>query len=171
MRLLKPVGMDVPPDPPEGADVMAVVGHYLAWYDTEYARIRNVSKARVGRVITLIATLNAVIAVLGVASATWKYAWFGLASTALAGLAGILATRNNLFRDQELWHLRSATLANIQRLKREMRLRAAAGEEPGPLARDLLTQLDEVLAADLRGWAAMGRATAAPAADGPQASA
>ncbi|MHB9754118.1 DUF4231 domain-containing protein [Streptomyces sp. BYX5S] len=163
MALLKPGGMDVPPDPPEGVDALAVVAHYLAWYDTEYARIRQLSKERVGQVITLMAGLNAAIAVLGVASAAWKYPWFGLASTVLAGLAAILAARNNLFRDQELWQLRSVTLASLQQLKREMYLRAASGEEPGALARELAAKLDAVLGNDLDGWSAMGRTMAAPA--------
>lgn len=70
-------GMRTPPDPPVEADPFVVVSHYVAWYEKEFARLRVISRTRVDRVITLIAALNAVIAVLGVASAAWRYPWFG----------------------------------------------------------------------------------------------
>lgn len=154
---LKPGGMRTPPDPPDDNNAFAVVSHYVGWYEKEYARIREFSKARVSRVITLIAALNAGIAILGVASAAWKYPWFGLASTALAGIAGILTARNNLFRDQELWQLRSSTLSRLQQLKREMQYRKASGEESVQLSCDTLAQLNELLDGDLRGWSGVSR--------------
>ncbi|GHH45770.1 hypothetical protein GCM10018775_36010 [Streptomyces umbrinus] len=154
---LNSVGMDPAPDPPADADSFAVASHYVKWYEGEYVRIRNISKGRVGRVITLIATLNAGIAILGVASAAWKYPWFGLGSTALAGVAGILASRNNLFRDQELWQLRSSTLARLQQLKRDMYFRSASREDPKQLSREVLERLNEILDDDLKGWSGVSR--------------
>ncbi|MGC0402646.1 hypothetical protein RKD27_005290 [Streptomyces sp. SAI-126] len=150
-------GMRTPPDPPVEADPFVVVSHYVAWYEKEFARLRVISRTRVDRVITLIAALNAVIAVLGVASAAWKYPWFGISSTALAGVSGIVAAKNNLFRDQELWQLRSSVLARVQRLKQEMEYRKASGEETARVAEEALITLNEILDTDLQGWSGVNR--------------
>ncbi|MBV1941039.1 SLATT domain-containing protein [Streptomyces sp. BV286] len=161
--LFRSGGMKAPSDPPVGQGGLAVVSYYVESYEKEYARIRNFSKMRVSGVITLVATLNAGIAVLGVASAAWKYPWFGLASTALAGVVGILAARNNLFRDQELWQLRSMILSKLQQIKREMRYRIASGEDEQLVASEIMKKLDEILDQDLAGWSGVSRSASAPA--------
>ncbi|MGW1267155.1 SLATT domain-containing protein [Streptomyces sp. NPDC002491] len=163
--------MQPPPDPPLNEGPLAIASHYIESHEKEYVRIRNLSKKRVSGVITLVAALNATIAVLGVASATWKYPWFGLGSTVLAGVVGILAARNNLFRDQELWQLRSITLSRIQHLKRDMQYRVASGEDEQLIAADIKNRLDEILDQDLRGWSGVSGSTfTLPEVTGPASS-
>ncbi|MFD8811777.1 DUF4231 domain-containing protein [Streptomyces sp. NPDC059627] len=149
--------MQAPPDPAPDADPFAIVSHYMTWYEKEFARLRKISRTRVDRVITFVAALNALIAVLGVASAAWKYPWFGITSTALAGVSGIVAAKNNLFRDQELWQLRSSILAQLQHLKRETQYRKAVGEDLQQIAADSMERLNEILDKDLQGWSGVNR--------------
>ncbi|MFG3291589.1 SLATT domain-containing protein [Streptomyces sp. NPDC048179] len=154
---LRSAGMQAPPDPARDADPFAIVWHYIAWYEKEFSRLRKISRTRVDRVITFIAALNALIAVLGVASAAWKYPWFGISSTALAGISGVVAAKNNLFRDQELWQLRSSILAQLQHLKREIQYRRAVGENLLQVAADSMGRLNEILDKDLQGWSGVNR--------------
>ncbi|MCX5597292.1 SLATT domain-containing protein [Streptomyces phaeochromogenes] len=161
--------MHAPSDPPVDKGGLAVVSYYIESYEKEYVRIRNFSKRRVSGVITLVAALNAGIAVLGVASAAWKYPWFGLASTVLAGFVGVLAARNNLFRDQELWQLRTVILSKLQQVKREMKYRIASGEGEQLVASEIMKKLDEILDQDLMGWSGVSRSAFAPSENNPPA--
>ncbi|WP_449349769.1 hypothetical protein [Streptomyces shaanxiensis] len=68
-----------------------------------------------------------------------------------------MAAKNNLFRDQELWQLRSSVLARVQRLKQEMQYRKASGEETARVAEDALMTLNEILDADIQGWSGVNR--------------
>ncbi|MFF2098105.1 hypothetical protein [Streptomyces sp. NPDC058202] len=156
---IEPEGMRPPSNPPLDQGGFAVVSYYVNEYEKEFVRIRNVSKVSVSRKITLIATLNAGIAILGVASAAWKYPWFGLGSTLLAGIVGVLAARNNLFRDQELWQLRSEILSKIQQIKRDMQYRVASGEDGHTIAPDILRKLDDLLERDLAGWSGVANSS------------
>ncbi|MEW2571736.1 DUF4231 domain-containing protein [Streptomyces sp. NPDC047070] len=167
--LFSSAGMEAPSEPPTDQGSLAVVSHYIEFYEKEYVRIRNFSKMRVSGVITMVAALNAGIAVLGVASAAWKYPWFGLTSTALAGLVGILAARNNLFRDQELWQLRSVILSKLQQIKREVQYRIASGEDKDLIASEAMKNLSDLLDQDLVGWSSVNRSIATPVASNSSA--
>ena len=162
---LEPDGMSTPPAPSKDTDAFGVVTHYVEFYEREYARLRKVSKLGVRKVTTRIAVFNAGIAILGAASAAWKSPWFGLFSTALAALTGVVAARSSIFRDQDLWMLRSSTLFHLQQLKREMEYRKAAKEDASELSADILEKLNKLLEEDLEKWSTIDR----PKIDIPEA--
>jgi len=118
-------GIRVPPDPPRDKGALAVVSYYLRYYEVEYARARRVVKRRSSRAVVISSLATGGIAVLGVASAAWASPVFGLASTSLAGVIGVIAAWDSHFAHRDLWIQRSLVLSEIQELKRNVELEGA----------------------------------------------
>jgi hypothetical protein len=133
--------------------------HYLWYYGDEIARTRELMKKFARRTTFAIAALNGVIAVLGVAVAIWttQAPWFGLASTGMAGIIGVITAWSGLFRHQEVWQQRSLVLAELQRITRNTERRAAAGEDRQLIAQKAMEDLDLTLSLDARNWANLNR--------------
>ena len=147
-------GLRPPPGPPAGADPLEVTLYYFSYYERDFARARQVVKRRARNVVVGTALANGAIAVVGAAIGLGGAAWLGLLSTGLAGLVGVLAAWDGLFRHRELWIQRSLVLGQLQAAKRELELESAVGAGPrAELAADGMRQLNRILAEDLTTWA------------------
>nr|WP_272920618.1 SLATT domain-containing protein [Streptomyces sp. SID8367] len=145
--------------PPTGADALEVTTHYLEHFRREYTRTRELMKMKARRTTVGIAALNGLIAVLGVAVAAWRaYApWLGLASTAVAGVIGVVTAWSGLMRHHDLWQQRSLILAELQRIIRNVERREAAGDDRQTIAQEAMELLDATLSQDASNWGSLTR--------------
>ena len=118
-----------------------------------------VIKRRASHVVLTVSTASALIAVVGAATAVLGWAWLGIVSAALAGVATVFDAWDGLFRHRELWHQRSLVLGHLQSIKRSIELRAAAGEDRTVLAFEARSELNSVLTEDLNSWSAIRHKT------------
>jgi hypothetical protein len=155
------------PSPSDPGDELDVVLHYLSYHEGDYARARHVVKKRARQVVLCSASATGGIAVAGTATAVWDASWLGLVSTGLAGLIGVLAAWDGLYRHRDLWVLRSIVLGRLQLIKRTAEFRLAAGCPRDAIAADAMAELNKVLQHDLETWAELKRSR--PAAEGGNA--
>ncbi len=145
-------GLRLAPPPPIDADPLRVARHYLDYYASDFSRARDVVKRRANWVVVLGATVTGTIALVGTVIALAKAPWLGLVSTGLAGLVGVLAAWDGLFRHRDLWVQRSWVVSQLQELQREIDFREALRDEPDIIGRDCMTQLNEILHNDMVTW-------------------
>ncbi|MFD8347740.1 MULTISPECIES: SLATT domain-containing protein [unclassified Streptomyces] len=152
-------GMRPMEPPPADSDALGVTTHYLSHFRKEYTRTRELMKKKARRSTVGIAALNGLIAVLGVAVAAWRdyAAWLGLASTAVAGVVGVISAWSGLMRHHELWQQRSLILAELQRIIRNVERREASGDDRQLIAREAMELLDATLSQDASNWGSLSR--------------
>ncbi|MGP4051442.1 hypothetical protein [Streptomyces sp. 2A115] len=131
--------------------------HYVAHYERVYDQAREQAKQLSGLVILWIALSNVLIAVLGAAVAVWRFPWLGLISTGVAGLAAAVSALDGLYRQRDAWLMRTVVLVEVQRTKRRLEVRLAAGEEASVVALEAMDQLDAALSEDVDNWAELRR--------------
>ena len=151
-------GMRPMEPPPAGADALGVTTHYLNHFRKEYTRTRELMKKKARRSTVGIAALNGLIAVLGVAVAAWRdyAAWLGLASTAVAGVDGVISAWSGLMRHHELRQQRSLILAELQRIIRNVERREASGDDRQLIAQEAMELLDATLSRRCRFFTSCG---------------
>jgi hypothetical protein len=151
-RKKEPTGLRMPPSAPPGSDACEVAEHYLAFHENDFYRARSEVKKRSRRVVVGSAVLSGLIAVTGASIGIWNVPQLGIATTAFAGLAGVLAAWDGHFRHRELWIQRSQVLGQLQMLRREFDLSLALGEDRAKLGSWTLERLNGILQGDLETW-------------------
>lgn len=131
---------------------MAVLLHYLDYYEKEFAKTRLTAKNRFKYITLWNSFAAALIALTGAIVAVWNSTWLGLLSTALAGSIGVVNSWDGMFRERELWIQRSEMLGQIQLVKRTLQFRLARGDDPQDAAADGFDVLNSVVSRDLEGW-------------------
>jgi hypothetical protein len=147
--------MELPPPPSNQLDPFDTAMHYVAFYEAQFARTRDVVKRHANQVVILTAIANGVIAVIGAWIAIGGSSWLGLGSTAIAASIGVLAAWNGLFHHSDLWLQRSRALNRIQRVKREAEFARAAGRDRTTIGDKMLAALNEVLVENIEAWTAL----------------
>lgn len=152
--------MRLPPIPSPDADAFEVVENYLSFYQEEYERARGIAKRDAMLFVILAASANGAIAVLGAAVAVTHMSWLGLVSTGVAGLAGVLAAWDGLFRNRELWVQKIMMLSQVLAIRRNAELRRAMGDDRDVIAQECMLRLGKMLDEDLVTWTELRRLSA-----------
>lgn len=149
----KASGLRPPDDPRPDADALDVAIHYLGHWEKEFLRARLVVKKRATAVVIAVSTATASVAVVSAATAITGWAWMGIVTAVLAGIASVVSAWDGLFRHRELWLQRSLIVGRLQEIHRlaafELALEPIARNR---VATEVIAALSEVLAADQLAW-------------------
>ncbi|BCN51931.1 hypothetical protein RE9425_03210 [Prescottella equi] len=143
------------PDIPEGDDAkdsLAMALYYIRHYLDDFTRGRETNKRKAKRVAVGVAACNAAIVIVGSLTTLTGWSALGVVSAGIAGGISVIAAREGILSNREMWIRRSIIVRQLNEIDRRYRMLELNATNRTTVAADAMQELDDTLGTYSEDW-------------------